>query len=391
MSAEYSPDRGLASGGSNAAASMQSFAEVAEAVGATTKKTEKVRLLADYLRSLTKDAASLAALFSTGRAFPRWEERVLSVGGSLLWRSIERIASPAEGRAHAAYLKHGDLGDMAKDLLQAHHPATTITLPQVAEAFTNLASLRGSGQKLVAVEALLRRASPVEAKFLIKIITGDLRIGLKESLVEEAIAQAYARPIQDVRRANMLGGDIAATLRLAVADELPTASLKLFRPIGCMLASPSDTPEDALEYFPEGALAEHKYDGIRAQVHKRDRTVKLFSRTLDEIVEFPELYSPLASLPGDFILDGEIVAWRNDRPLPFTELQKRLGRKQPDMWLLQDIPAKFIAFDILYHDGNLLLDQPLTERRNCLESLLQSPLSEEVLIGARASAPASTN
>ena len=151
--------------------------------------------------------------------------------------------------------------------------------------------------------------------------------------MEEAIAQAFDRPLEQVRRASMLTGDIGTTVRLAAANELAAAPLRLFHPIGFMLASPAETPAEVLENFPAGVLVEDKYDGIRAQAHKSGQKVMLFSRTLDEIVEFPELFAPLAALPGEFILDGEILAWRDGRPLPFTELQKRLGRKQPDLWL----------------------------------------------------------
>ena len=346
------------------------MARTCDAVGATTKKLEKVRLVAEYLRALGVDDAASAAIFCTGRAFPRWEERVLAVGGGLLWKAVERIANPAEGHAHKTYLKHGDLGDMAQELLAEHRGSGQLTLQEVAQAFESLAALRGSGAKLATVEELLRRAQPLDAKYIVKIITGDLRIGLRESLVEEAIAQAYGRAAEEVRRANMLVGDIAATLRLAAADELSSARLRLFHPIGFMLATPVDAPEEALEYFPQGALVEDKFDGIRAQAHKSGRNVKLFSRTLDEIVEFPELYGALAELPGEWILDGEIVAWREERPLAFTELQKRLGRKQPDMWLLLDVPVKFVAFDLLYQDGELLLDQPLEERRKRLSRMI---------------------
>jgi ATP-dependent DNA ligase I len=357
---------------------MLAFAQRCDAVGATTKKSEKVRLVAEYLRSLRVEDAEIAAIFFTGRAFPRWEERVPSVGSSILWRAIERIGNPAEGQAHKTYLKHGDLGGMANELLAGHGATGELTLGEVASALAHLAALRGSGAKLAAVEELLRRAAALEAKYIVKIITGDLRIGLRESLVEEAIAQAYARAAADVRRANMLVGDIAATLRLGVQNELATARLQLFHPIGFMLASPVDTPAEALEYFPRGALVEDKFDGIRAQAHKSGRTVKLFSRTLDEIVEFPELHGAIAALPGEFIVDGEIVGWREERPLPFTELQKRLGRKQADMWLLQDIPASFVAFDCLYQDGELLLDEPLARRRERLASLVAGRASAQM-------------
>jgi len=346
------------------------FAQTCDAVGATTKKSEKVRLVAEYLRSLRVEDAATAAIFFTGRAFARWEERVLSVGSGLLWRAVERIAKPAEGLAHKTYLKHGDLGAMAEELLARYRPKGDLRFQEVADGLASLAALRGNGAKLVATEELLRRATPAEAKYIIKIVTGDLRIGLRESLVEEAIAQAYARAPEDVRRANMLSGDIAATLRLAAAGKLASARLRLLHPIGFMLASPVDAPAEALKYFPEGALVEDKFDGIRAQAHKGAGRVKLFSRTLDEIVEFPELAGGLAALPGEFILDGEIVGWRDERPLPFTDLQKRLGRKQADMWLMQDIPVSFMAFDLLYENGELLLDHPLADRRKRLRHVV---------------------
>jgi len=169
-----------------------------------------------------------------------------------------------------------------------------------------------------------------------------------------------------------LTGDIGATLRLAGTGTLARASLRLFHPIGFMLASPADTPEELVGSFPQGALVEDKYDGIRAQAHKSADRVRLFSRTLDEIVEFSELATPLKAPPGEFILDGEIVGWGNGRPLPFTQLQQRLGRKQPELFLPLEIPVSYVAFDLLYQDQEVLLDWPLTERRRRLGALLMN-------------------
>ncbi len=350
---------------------MRRFAEACQAVAATTKKNEKVRLVGDYLRSLPVEEAAIAALFLTGRAFPRMEETVLAVGGSLLWGAVGRLSGLPSDQMEAVYRQHGDLGDMTAELLTGKAAASGLSLREVAAAFQELARRRGPTQKLPALEELLGRADALEAKYIVKIITGDLRIGLKESLVEEAIAYAFGKPLAEVQRANMLAGDIGVTLRLAAGGQLAEARLRLFHPLGFMLASAADTAAEAMEYFPAGAVVEDKYDGVRAHAHKRDRQVKLFSRTLDEIVEFPELLAPLAALPGEFVLDGEVVAWRDGRSLPFTDLQKRLGRKQPGLWLQQEIPVTLLAFDLLYCDGELLLDLPLTERRKRLESLLR--------------------
>ncbi len=351
---------------------MLLFAETCDAIGATSSKKEKIRLAGEYLKSLSLDDAARAAIYFCGKAFPRWEERVLAAGGSLIWEVVAKLTGADAGRMHIAYRRYGDLGAAAEELLAQSLHGGGLSLSQVAAAFEKLAATRTPTAKGAILEELLRGAEPKSAKYIIKIMTGDLRIGLKESLVEQAVAYAFGRPPDSVRRANMLTGDIGATLRLAAADSLAEARLRLFQPVGFMLASPVDSADEALEEFPEGVLLEDKYDGIRAQVHKSGGHVRLFSRTLDEIVEFFELAEPLAALPGEFVLDGEVVAWRDGRALPFTELQQRLGRKQPELWLPLEIPVSFVAFDLIYLDGEALMDHPLRERRQRLERLLYS-------------------
>jgi DNA ligase-1 len=351
---------------------MDSFAAACSTVAGTSSKNEKVRLVGEYLASLTVDNAARAALFFCARAFPRYEERVLNAGGSLIWQAVARILGKQPEDSHDLYRRHGDLGDMAAELLAAHQPEGPLSLADVESALHRLASTRGPEAKLGQIEALLRRATPPAARYLIKIVTGDLRIGLKESLVEEAIAAAYGRAIENVRRANMLTGDIAGTVRLAASGELASATLTLFRPIDCMLASPIESAEEAFQQITVDPMVEDKYDGIRAQAHKSGSIVRLYSRTLDEIGEFHELLPALAAVPGDYVLDGEIVGWRDGRSLPFTTLQQRLGRKQPDMWLPLEIPVCFLAFDVLYSNGQSLLDTPLVGRRKLLGLLLAS-------------------
>jgi len=299
---------------------------------------------------------------------------------------VDQASGDPAADLRAAYRKHGDLGNVAGDILstRAGEKKRGVSLAEVAKAFEELPELRTQTQKSDRLRKLFDEASAGEVKYIIKIITGDLRIGLKQSLVEESIAAAFERPADAVRRANMMIGDIGETLKMAARDELGSARLRLFHPIGFMLATAVETPE---EIFGGGETktmqVEEKYDGIRAQVHKSVAGVKMFSRTLDAITEFPELERPVSALPGELILDGEILAWHDARPLPFTELQKRLGRKQMDLWLQQDIPVKFLAFDLLYQDGELLLDSPLTERRKRLERIFSGVglASPETAIG----------
>jgi ATP-dependent DNA ligase I len=357
---------------------MQAFSRTCEAVAGTTKKTEKVRLVAEYLLSRPVDQAAQAAVFLSGRAFPAWEERTLQVGGSLLWRALAEVSGKPDVALTASYRRYGDLGAAAQEVLLDKAPAKGIlSLADLASAFDQLARLSRAEQKLKLLEDLLLRATSLEAKYIIKIITGDLRIGLKESLVEEAIAVAFSEQLKDVQRANMLLGDIAETLKLAAGHRLSEARMRLFHPIGFMLASPVQDAAEAFSYIAQGQV-EDKYDGIRAQAHcggKKNDQVRMFSRTLDEISQsFPELPPALRSFLEPVVLDGEILAWSESlaQALPFSELQKRLGRKRVTRQLARDVPVVYMVFDVLYAGGELMLERPLRERRTVLEELFVS-------------------
>jgi DNA ligase 1 len=356
---------------------MRSFVQTADAVGATTKKLEKLHLISEFFKSLTTRDAALAARFFSTHVFPKHDERTLGVGGMNLSRVIAAVAGKAGESLGTAYRKHGDLGAMAEELLQDKNADADLPLAEVEQLFENLASARGQAQKAELLARAFSRASPGDVKYIVKIITGDLRIGSKETLVEEAIAKAFERPLARVRRANMMTGDIGETLALAAENNLANAVVRLFHPLGFMLAAPVETAEDlfseARAESDAPLLAEEKYDGIRAQVHKdKSGKVRIFSRTLDEISEFPELVPAIRELPGELILDGEILAWRDSRPLPFTELQKRLGRKHLDMFIQSDIPVNYVAFDLLYQDRELLLDEPLTKRKERLAAVCRN-------------------
>ncbi|MGB7602220.1 MAG: ATP-dependent DNA ligase, partial [Candidatus Sulfotelmatobacter sp.] len=244
---------------------MLKFAQTCEAIAATTKKLQKTAIVADYLKSCTVDEAAISAIFLSGRPFAVWEETTLQIGGTLLWRVIAEISGKEEAALSAAYRKYGDLGAVAEEVLPDKSRGMLNVL-EVEETFRQIAAVRGPAAKSALVRDLLARATPLEAKYIIKIMTGDLRIGLKESLVEEAIAKAFGATLAEVQRANMLLGDIGKTLRLAAENELSQAKMRMFHPLGFMLASPVESPEEGLSYFAETAV-EDKYDGIRAQAH----------------------------------------------------------------------------------------------------------------------------
>jgi DNA ligase 1 len=376
---------------------MRRLAEISESVAATTKKNEKVRIVADYFRSQAIDEAAIAAIFLSGRTFPAYEEITLQVGGSMLWQVLREISGLPDEEMAAAYRRYGDLGSAAFDILQSTASTqSTLTLQQVEREFHRTAETRGAASKASFVRLLLSKATALEAKYLVKIVSGDLRIGLRESLVEEAIAKAYDAPYPDVQRANMLLGDIAETLRLAADRKLGDARMRMFHPIGFMLASPVETAEEAFTYF-EHAQVEDKYDGIRAQAHIADGEARLYSRTLDEITEaFPELPDALALFPDDVILDGEVLAWslEEGRALPFSQLQKRLGRKKVTAGMMRDVPVAYVVFDVLYARRELTIDRSLRERSALLDDLFlmatQFPNSNPRVARARGRTPQGT-
>jgi DNA ligase 1 len=370
---------------------MRKFVEACEAIAGTTKKLLKVGIVAEYLTSRTVEEASVSAVFLSGKPFPAWEETTLQVGGRLLWRIVSELSGWSDAELTAEYRKVGDVGAVAGEALavrlrssvggQECPPHTSLasdlalSVGQAEEFFRKIAAARGPAAKTVLVRELLSRASGLEAKYLVKIMTGDLRIGLKESLVEEAIARAYGGTLAEVQRANMLVGNIGETLRLAASAALGEAHMRMFRPLGFMLASPVESAEEVLSYFEEASI-EDKYDGIRAQAHVSGGEVRFFSRTRDEVTEsFPELPDALAGLSKDAILDGEILArsYSEDgagRALPFSALQQRLGRKKVSAELMRRVPVVYMVFDVLYAGDELVLEKPLRERMRILDGLL---------------------
>ena len=223
---------------------MREFVRVADAVGATTKKREKLRLVSEFFGSLSVADAALAARFLSGRPFAGHDERTLGVGGSALSRVIAAAAGKVGESLGTAYRKHGDLGDMTEELLRTSHREGDLPLADVAKLFDELAGARMQAHKSELLAKAFARASAGDAKYIVKIITGDLRIGSKESLVEEAIAKAFERPLAEVRRANMMTGDIGETLTLAAENKLASAVVRLFHPLGFMLAAPVENAEE---------------------------------------------------------------------------------------------------------------------------------------------------
>jgi len=348
---------------------LQAFAECAEAVAATTKKLEKAAILGSYLETLSDPDLTRAARYFAGHQFAMSDARTTNVGGSIITAALSEATGFSPEDMSPRYVRLGDPGELAAEIIkETKRPSNpTITLAETESLIARLSETRGIKNKTALLAAVLHHASPLEAKYIVKLLAGDLRIGLREGLVEDAIARVFNQPLADVAYANMLLGDIGETATRARVGDLRDVNMRLFHPIKFMLATPAADLTDVARTMPEEFLVEDKFDGIRAQAHVESGRVAIYSRTMDEITHrFPELVQPLRSLPTDVIIDGEIVPANGEVILPFSELQKRLGRKNVGTQLLKAVPVVLVAYDLLYAGGRVLIDQPLSERRHLL-------------------------
>jgi len=352
---------------------LRDFAAALDDAAATTSKLAKQKRLAELFRTLDRTDLSLAIRYSIGRPFEASDERVLGVSSRIVSDVALQLtgASPADYRATT--IQRGEIGEALsdlwpKDFIPVGEP---LTLRDMAAAFDRLAATTQPMEKRpIVLELFSRCETPREACYLAKVILSDLRTGVREGIVQAAVAETFAVPLADVLRAQLLQGDLEHAAALAAEGRLAEAKFTLFHPMQFMLAQPIEGPEDA----PGDWQLEDKLDGIRTQAHKQstgqgDR-IALYTRTMDRTDEsFPDVVAQLAKVAGDWLIDGEIVPWRNGRALPFAQLQKRLGRKKVPAKVLREHPAVLIAFDLLYLNGRLLMDEPLRERRRLLVEL----------------------
>ncbi|MEX1294700.1 MAG: ATP-dependent DNA ligase, partial [Candidatus Limnocylindrales bacterium] len=361
----------------NDAGRMSRWVETAEAIRATRATSKKSAIVADYLRTLDDDDLATAAVFLSGRPFPERDQRVAGLGWRAITTVVQQVADADDGAMGRAYDRSSDVGTAVGELLAeaGHTPSgDPLRLTDVSAAYDRLASTRGRDAKAALFAGLLRRADPLSARYITALLGGELRIGLRGGHLEKAIARAFEQDLASVQWAGMLTGDIGRTARLARQGALETARLSLFHPLKSMLASPVADEAEALGRLSPPVWVEDKYDGIRAQLHREGDEVRLFSRDLNDITAgFPEVVEAARSVSWEGILDGEILAWKDGRVLPFLQLQTRIGRKRPSAEVLAQVPVIYVAFDVLAlgqgSPPQPLLREPLRERRRRLEAL----------------------
>jgi len=386
---------------------FSALVESCESIRSTTSKNKKVDLIVQYISGLDDDSLPIAVLFLSGKIFPKGSIYNLNVGFRTILQSLLEISRLDQTDVMRLHLEHGDMGTIAeyaisnKKIVTLFNSVETLeekpTLKEIYDQFKKIANLRGprsNNDKKNILKGLLLRCSPLEAKYLVKIISNEMRIGSYEGLIEIAIAKAFEKNVESIREAMLMSGDIANVALLSKRDELNLVTIKPFVPMSFMLADVMFTAEEIVKYFDRPLLCEYKYDGIRVQMHKFGNVCKLYSRNLADIsYAFPELThsaldvrikkaktrpkkhdvhpdkSDADNIDRDdinFILDGELIAFKDDRPLPFQELQKRLRRKSMTNTILSEIPICYVVYDIMLYDQRQVIKDTLKSRKRLL-------------------------
>lgn len=352
-------------------ASFLTFAETCQALSQTQSRLQMAELAGDFLAELDTAEAIIAARFMVGRAIAQGDESRLQVSGRAIWKIAAEMTGAADQgeEIFAAATDFGEAIEIAMRL-RASEPEPTLTIAEVERRFTAIAAIEGRQsriRKLAALGELLALATALEAKYLTKILIREMRHGVSEGLMLEAIAKMAARPVAEVRRLHMLEGDLGRVVGILRGSPAPAESERResARPLKPMLAHPArDIAEAFAALGPELAL-EHKLDGARVQIHCLRGGARIFSRRLNEITpSLPEVAAAMDPLlERGAIFDGEVIAVDTEgRPLAFQELMRRFRRIREVERLQAEQPVKLFLFDLIALDGALLIDRPYAER-----------------------------
>jgi len=357
--------------------------ELCEKLEITTKRNLMTSMVADFLRRLKAEEVEPAVSMLLGRPFPKWDFRTLDVSWATLSGIIQRLTEVDWREFSAAFRETGDIGAATKIIFERkktqrqstlfEKPLTLLEVREILEAIAEASGQRSRERKERLIESLLGRASPLEVKYLVKIMLGEMRTGLREGLMEIAVSKAFSVPLEKVQTASMIAGDIAEVAAICMKEGLRGISslrFKVFRPIKLMLAQTADSPDEALKEHGGKTAFEYKLDGARIQIHKSGSKVRIFSRRLTDVTRsLPEIVEAiqLEVEPQEAIMEGEVIALGKDgNPLPFQHLMRRFRRVYDIERMIENIPVELHLFDLIYMDGESLIDTPYVERRRRL-------------------------
>ncbi|BDZ70340.1 ATP-dependent DNA ligase [Methanobacterium petrolearium] len=351
----------------------------------TTKRLEKTAILADFLGKVgdeEPELLSVVTLLCMGRIFPTWSEEELGIGAKLLMKAISMAVGVSPEDVENQMRETGDVGLAAEELYQKKSQVTLfsrpITIEKVYQNLMKMATISGNRAQFKKIDflmELLSSASPTEAKYLTRTVLEELRVGVGEGTIRDAISQAFKIPQEVTERAHMLTNDmglVAEVARMQGEEGLRKLTLKPGKPVKPMLAQLSPGIKTSVEEM-GWAICETKYDGIRVQIHRHGEKIDVFTRRLENVSEaLPEIADYVEkSLPHeDFIVEGEIIASRDGKPISFQYMLQRVRRKYDVEQMISKVPLTLYLFDVLYYKRPVL-DEPLKKRRKILESIVK--------------------
>ena len=363
--------------------------EKLESVSSKLKKTE---ILAELFKKIQTDELADAVLLVSGRIFPSFSQLELGVAGQMMIKAISKASGFSQEDVEEKFKNTGDLGLAAEECFSSRKQTTLLkkklTIVSVFENLKKLPFISGGGsqeKKIQLISELLVSAKPKEAKYIVRTIIGDLRVGVAEGLIRDAIVDAFLLEpgmskekkdeVTDVvdYSWNLLSdyGQISVIAKEKGIEGLKKVKVQLGNPIQVMLSEKAESIKEVIDKYGKIAI-ETKYDGMRAQIHKKKNQIWIYTRRLEDVTkQFPDLVELcLKSLnPDECIVEGEVLAIdkKTNTPMPFQTLSQRVQRKYEIEQMSKQIPIQMNLFDILYLDGKMLFDKPLTERREILE------------------------
>jgi len=383
---------------------FKSLAETLENVEATKKRTENVRIVSGFLKTLEAEELEPAVSMILGGAFPKWSQKTLDLSWTTLNTVLRRITQVDWSIFTEAFSSTGDIGSATKTLFektqvkkQTQLIQKQLTITEIRSTLEAIASTSGSGSKQRKerlTEALFSQATPAEAKYLVKILTGEMRTGFHEGLMEQAVAEAFDIPLATVQNASMALGDVGEAAALAKTrgeQALANLGFRVFRPVKPMLAQVAANVDEALKTHGGETAFEYKYDGARVQIHKLGDEVRIFSRRLTDVTQsLPEIVETVKRniKTNEAILEGEVIATdASGFPIPFQHLMRRFKRVHGVADTAERIPLKLYLFDILHLNGESLIRHSYVQRRKILaENAGNIPLTKQIVTSNKATA-----
>jgi len=380
--------------------------EIYEKLEKTTKRLEKIHIVAEFLSKVHVDELDKVVLLLNGTVFPDWDEREFGIADRMVIKIITQVSGEDTSYIEKTWKKTGDLGDVAFQVLQKRKQRTlhkeTLTIKNVFNSLQGLFEITGEGsvdKKIQEVAKLLSNANPSEAKYLIRTVLENLRAGAGEGVLRDALVYAFVTKdelkhlkegISDEARKKFNQaaekvrhgldvkndfGEVALILKKQGLEGLEEVSLNIFNPIKAMLFQKAEGLEDAFETVGKPCAFEYKVDGFRMQVHKQGDKIKLYTRRLDDVSnQFPDVVKAIKEnvKSKSCILDCEIIGInkKTGKWKPFQEISQRIKRKHNIERIVEELPVMINIFDAMMIDGKSLINTKFSERRKILEKTI---------------------